>query len=236
VGLYFDGNGGHGFLLSGGVYTNIDQPGAEETYLYGINDKGQIVGAGTTGFLYDLASHSFTPINYPGADASTPRSINNSGTITGFFYFSKGSQIVYDGFTLSGSGYSRLAPLGATATYPYGISASGELVGYAYIHSTETYLNFGFVNGKFGVLTLRYATFPLVYGINPAGSLIVGSYEPATGITGFVYSSGNLQPLSFPGSITTEAYGINSGETVVGYFIDRSNATHGFMWTPSAGK
>jgi probable HAF family extracellular repeat protein len=35
----------HGFLLSQGVYTTIDFPGAAVTYADGINDAGQIVGA-----------------------------------------------------------------------------------------------------------------------------------------------------------------------------------------------
>jgi probable HAF family extracellular repeat protein len=44
-----------------------------------------------------------------------------------------------------------------------------------------------------------------------------------------------LQSLSFPGSITTEAYGINAAGEVVGYFIDQNYNTHGFLWTPPAG-
>lgn len=45
VGQYFDvGSRGHGFLLSGGVYTPIDVPGAIAATARGINDAGQIVG------------------------------------------------------------------------------------------------------------------------------------------------------------------------------------------------
>jgi hypothetical protein len=44
VGAYSSGTVLHGFLLSGGRYTNIDVPGAIGTIAFGINNVGQIVG------------------------------------------------------------------------------------------------------------------------------------------------------------------------------------------------
>jgi uncharacterized membrane protein len=59
AGAYFDALGLHGFLLSGGTYTTLDDPNAgtgpgQGTQANGINDKGQVVGAyynGGHGFL-----------------------------------------------------------------------------------------------------------------------------------------------------------------------------------------
>src|SRR5438309_1251631 len=58
VGFFTDGTGGvHGFLDTGGSFTQIDVPGAFGTAALGINDTGQIVGRfsvrfeGTHGFL-----------------------------------------------------------------------------------------------------------------------------------------------------------------------------------------
>jgi hypothetical protein len=54
----------HGFLLSGGIYTTIDYPGAHDyTALYGINDMSQAVGTAVTargqiGFLYKRANEN----------------------------------------------------------------------------------------------------------------------------------------------------------------------------------
>ncbi len=46
VGVYFDVNGAsHGFVLSGGVYTTVDVPGATGTAINSINAKGEIVGS-----------------------------------------------------------------------------------------------------------------------------------------------------------------------------------------------
>src|SRR5205823_5099108 len=47
VGFYQDANSHHhGFLLSGGVYTTLDDPSAtDNTFAEGINGSGQIVGS-----------------------------------------------------------------------------------------------------------------------------------------------------------------------------------------------
>jgi probable HAF family extracellular repeat protein len=236
TGLYDDSTGGHGFLLSGGAYTTIDYPGAQYSYLYGINDNGQIVGlAEPVGFLYDMNTQAFTTISYPGATFTFPLAINNAGTIAGFFQQQKGNHFLTAGFELTGSTYTEVGPLNASATYAWGISAAGELVGYAYIARTGTYVDFSFAQAKFRQITIPNAAFPLVYGTNPEGSAVVGSYEPFAGITGFIYRDNTFLPLSFPGAITTEAYGINAARQVVGYFIDQNKATHGFLWTPPAG-
>jgi uncharacterized membrane protein len=45
VGTYHNNTGIHGFLLSAGTYTTIDDPLATHgTFAQGINDNGQIVG------------------------------------------------------------------------------------------------------------------------------------------------------------------------------------------------
>ena len=44
VGPFIDSTGVHGFLDTGGSFTQIDVPGAISTQAFGINDAGQIVG------------------------------------------------------------------------------------------------------------------------------------------------------------------------------------------------
>ena len=58
-------------------FTTIDQPGASDTYLYGINDIGGIVGA-FPGFQYE--NGVFTDIPAP-----RPSDINNAGQIVGTY-------------------------------------------------------------------------------------------------------------------------------------------------------
>src|SRR5262245_11772679 len=73
VGVYRAANVFHGFLLSGGTYTTVDDPSASGTglgtFAQGINDAGQIVGHyddGRTerGFL--LSGGTYSTIDHTG--------------------------------------------------------------------------------------------------------------------------------------------------------------------------
>jgi probable HAF family extracellular repeat protein len=81
VGSYHNGSGAHGFLLSGGTYTTLDDPLATNgTIAYGINDAGQIVGAyntsnGTHAFLY--SGGVFTTMDDPVNSHTFAYGINN---------------------------------------------------------------------------------------------------------------------------------------------------------------
>ncbi len=63
----------HGFLLSGGSYTTLDDPlGTGDTFAFGINNADQIVGyyvnaTGSHGFLYDHQPEAQHPksFSYP---------------------------------------------------------------------------------------------------------------------------------------------------------------------------
>lgn len=77
-----------GFLYSGGVFTTLDAPGASETFAYGINTAGQIVGTfvdptGVHGFLN--ISGVFTTLDVPGANHTDAWGINGRGQIVGWF-------------------------------------------------------------------------------------------------------------------------------------------------------
>jgi len=228
VGSYEDDAGGHGFLLQNGAYTTIDYPGAQYSYAQGINDNGQIVGlANPLGYLYDMNTQSFTPIQYPGASYTYSVAINNSGAVAGYF---EKSNLRFQGFELVDGDYTEPVLPGSTGTFVNGISSAGILVGYADIRNL--YSNFLFGQGTFRTITIA-GTSPFVLGTNPEGTAVVGYYEAFSGIVGFVYQNRVLQTLSFPGSITTVAAGINAKGEVVGYFIDSSDVAHGFLWTAS---
>src|SRR6185436_6868907 len=61
----------HGFVWRRGTFTQIDVPGADITYVHGINNRGQVVGhsrddifAPAHGFLW--ANRDFTSLDIPG--------------------------------------------------------------------------------------------------------------------------------------------------------------------------
>src|SRR5260221_13471569 len=108
VGTYADASGVHGFLLSGGSYTTLDAPLAQQyTIAQGINGAGQIVGiyfsnhfghAGLHGFLYNKGV--YTTLDHSLAtDGTEAVGINAKGEIVGFYGDSAGN---VHGFLLSG--------------------------------------------------------------------------------------------------------------------------------------
>jgi hypothetical protein len=71
VGLYVDASiVEHGFILNGGVYTQLDPPQSTSTIAFGVNDAGTISGSYTDasnndhGFLY--SGGIFTEWMWPG--------------------------------------------------------------------------------------------------------------------------------------------------------------------------
>jgi probable HAF family extracellular repeat protein len=120
VGLYDDSlSREHGFLLSGGTYTPLDDPlaAAGSTVASGINNKGLIVGSfddsggQSHGFFFNGA---FDTLDDPSAGSSGTfaKGINDLGWIVGSYYDSLGHQ---HGFlTGDGSHYTNVDdPLGA---------------------------------------------------------------------------------------------------------------------------
>jgi probable HAF family extracellular repeat protein len=94
VGSYDSGNGGRGFLLSGGNYTTISFPDSIDTTVTGINQSGQIVGdyeqpgGMESGFLY--SNGTYTALDVPGAFLTDLSGINAQGEIVGTYIDAQG--------------------------------------------------------------------------------------------------------------------------------------------------
>ena len=129
VGEFRPVSGGvHGFLLDGGMFTQLDPPGATETLANGINDAGQIVGqfsdaSGAHGFLLDAGT--FTRFDAPGAIATQGEGINDSGQIVGSLSDGAGTH----GFLLDSGEFDHFDIPDATATVANGINNLGQIVG-----------------------------------------------------------------------------------------------------------
>jgi probable HAF family extracellular repeat protein len=209
----------HGFLLSGGIYTPIDVPGAlpGTTRAFGINDAGQIVG--------DSVSHSFllsggiyTTIDVPGALSTKADGINNAGQIVG------GSSL--GGFLLSGGMYTTIDFPGAP-TSPSGINDSGQIVGF-YVDFRDR--DHGFLLSGGVYTTIDFGPRETVAdGINNAGQIV--GYYYLSGNHGFLLSGGVYTTIDFPGATGTDITGINNAGQIVGAYSDGSG-THGFLATP----
>jgi len=90
-----------GFLLSEGTFTTIDAPGVWDdptppcifpglprcptTFLYGINNAGQIVGYSSLGKAFLLSEGIFTTVDVPSSIDTVASGINDAGKIVGAF-------------------------------------------------------------------------------------------------------------------------------------------------------
>jgi uncharacterized membrane protein len=78
----------HGFLDNNGVFSTVDVPGANNTYSYGINNSGEIVGfeqIGSQQIGYLDTNGIFTVFDVPGGTNTVANGINDVGEIVGTF-------------------------------------------------------------------------------------------------------------------------------------------------------
>ena len=147
VGLYTDTNGNtHGYVLSNGHYTTLDDPSANGVFTTasGINDSGQIVGFysndvsfsnGTASDVHSfLLSHGrYTTLDDPNAGTGVMQGtfaegINNAGQIVGYYVTAAGAT---HGFVLSHGHYTTLDdPAVPEGIIPAGINTNGQIVGF----------------------------------------------------------------------------------------------------------
>jgi probable HAF family extracellular repeat protein len=139
VGAYTDAKGTtHGYLLSGGQYSNVDDPNGVTNFALGINASGLILGNYTDasgvshGFL--LSHGQYTTFDDPNGVSTLAGGINNSGQVVGTYLDANN---VFHAFLLSGGQYTTLddpnAGTGAfQGTLAYGINDAGKIVGFYY--------------------------------------------------------------------------------------------------------
>ncbi len=118
----------HGFLDTGGSFTQLDVPGGFGTAARGINEAGQIVGDfqdSTTMHGFLEVGGSFTTIDVPGARSTSAQGINDAGQIVGYFIDSTGDH----GFLDASGSFTIIDVPGTSFTTAEGINNAGQIVG-----------------------------------------------------------------------------------------------------------
>jgi hypothetical protein len=139
--------GNQGFELIGGVYTVIQTPWSDDTFAFGMNDMGDVVGAypaNDTDYGFELSGGVYTSIQVPGSFSTAATAINNSGEIVGW-YCPTSECNTQRGFILKGGVYSTIAVPEAMITIPYNLSDAGVIAGNYYDGKLGTALSYGFV-------------------------------------------------------------------------------------------
>jgi uncharacterized membrane protein len=189
VGQFHDDNGlAHGFLLSKGVLTTLDFPGASETFALGINESGTVVGfwdlLDADGNL--LVEHgfawqngAFTEVNFPGSVDTGVNGINARGDLVGLW--DTGLTEQGHGFVCSkGQCFSFDVPFPESVfTQADDINALGHITG-IYVDMDNVLHGFIVVGTNFTRVNFPDATGTSGWGIN-SDDQIVGIYSTADG-------------------------------------------------------
>jgi hypothetical protein len=165
VGAYYYSGRHYGFVDVGGTYTNVNVPGAADTYPQGINDAGRVVGYYQNASGYDEgfldAGGTFTTITVSGATDTYVQGINSSGEMAGYTL----SGAVYQGFIDTNGTFATISVPGATWTQVYGINDDGDLVG-QYKSGSGQYAGF--------LATPDGAPLPVTGGTLPGAAVLFG--------------------------------------------------------------
>jgi uncharacterized membrane protein len=191
VGQYIGDDGfSHGFLLSEGVVTTLDFPGASETLAFGVNESGTVVGywdlLDASGNL--LVEHgfkwkdgAFTEVDFPGSVDTAVIGINARGDLVGVWDSGLTSPVSHGFVCPKGwQCFSFDVPVsGASVTQADDINAHGEIAG-VYLDTNGVAHAFLIAGANFTSFDFPGATDTLAWGINSAGQ-IVGRYDLADG-------------------------------------------------------
>lgn len=200
VGRYALGGVQHGFLLSNGVYTPIDFPGASYTHCHGINRSGQIVGRiyypknpgqgggggqqHEHGFLY--SNGLYTSLDYPNANTTDAWKITDDGNIVGDWSDN-------------------------------GALQSGSVHGYVV------------QGGQFISQDLPGAVITASRDMNVVGQVVGVYWDKKYSDHGFLLENGIYTSFDYPGSAATDGDALNDTGTIVGFYEDAAGADHAFM-------
>jgi len=226
VGYFYDSqNVSHGFVLSGGVVAQIDQPGGVSSVAFGINSTTGIVGyyatsASTTAGMLDAK------LRFPVVKGSSEKlitGINATGAFVGW------NQSTRKGFINTNGVYTNVLPSPCMSlpkpvdVYVLGVNAAGDLVGSCYDGrgGSVGFARVGGVDQTVQVFGRR--TYPT--GINDSGT-IAGWFVDASGVDhGFIVSGGNPTQFDFVGSTAgTAIQGINNRGSVAGITVDSNTS------------
>jgi uncharacterized membrane protein len=255
VGRYAVGAVGHGYLLSDGRYTTIDDPnGVGSSLAQGINEDGQIVGyytvpvsttvdpAGvfTRAFLRD-SDGAISPVQFPGANNTLAIKISPRGKVVGCFHnLSFDFPTTMHGFVMQDGNYEEFPVPG---TMHNGITPNGRTIVGVVFPTLTTFYAYKVEDGVYALLDLpSYVMWSDARDINRSGEIVGFFVDSANKTHGFLLRKGEFTTIDFPGAdvVSTQARGINPQGDIVGLYVSKDalgvSHTHGFVATRNKEK
>jgi len=204
----------HAPELIGGTFgfTQIDFPGASNTFVTSINNAGQIVGTYRDsadlahGFLF--SGGVFTQFDFPGSPETFANGINNVGAIVGWNGLSA--------YKYEAGSFTTFNVAGSIRTIAVGLNDLGDIVG-SYIDTSNAGHGFLYQGGVFSTIDVPGAIDTAAYGVN--NSLEIVGQAPFVA-NGFLLIGGTTSPIpDVPGSFgTLSASGINNLGHIIGQY------------------
>jgi uncharacterized membrane protein len=232
----------HGFVLSEGVFTQIDVPGAVGfTSVNGINANGELAGIyddSTRIHGYFLSKGVVTTLDPPDSFRSRAFFLNARGQVVGQSRDDYPNPNTSHGFVWSKGVFTMIDVPGASGTtVAIGINDFGDIVGFYVSASDGNFHGFLLSKGVYTTLDPPGSIFTIAQGINNAGE-IVGYYDQAADGSehGFVLSKGVYTTIDVPNSTVTQIFSINAQGEIVGAYVyvdDAVGVTHGFLGVPT---
>jgi hypothetical protein len=234
---------------SGYSFQSVEnQKDATFNQLLGINNADTIAGYFGSGMKghpnkgYTLHV-SFSNENFPGSAQTQVVGLNNSNVTVGFWVDKQGANRGF--YSMGGKTFQTADDPAMNAAKPaidqlLGVNDHNVAVGF-YTDAKQN--NHGY---SYDITTRRYSqvmvagdTNVTAASINNQGD-IAGFANNAAGTTeGYLlFPNGRVVHLAIPGAASTQAFGVNDGDEVVGSYTvgkGKNAMTYGFTWSPGFG-
>ena len=259
AGYFGSGAQGHpnkGYLLlpqyGQGNYINENFPGSVQTQVTGLNNRGVTVGFWSSmnnanmvndNFGFVDVGGRFRNADFPtGSPASPPvdqlLGVNDSDVAVGFYTDANGNNHGYE-YNIGSSRFSTVTDpsLPGASLTAAAINDEGDVAGF-YTNSAGT--TDGFLkthHGQFIDLAVPGASATMALGVNGSDE-VVGTYTVGSGSSaqmhGFTWTPQHgFQTVDDPhGMGTTTINGVNDRGQLVGFYVDSTGNTDGFLATP----
>jgi uncharacterized membrane protein len=217
-------------------YAPLSYPGAPVTNVNGINNSNVIVGSYydsqyfVHGFIYRAGK--YTSVNFPGATMTEVLGINDYSDIVGTYQMP--GTLNFHGFLRHNGVFTKINdPSAKIGTMAFGINKAGTIVG-----TFDNEQGFVYQNGAYRTLNAPQLSGEphqtQLNGINNLGA-IVGQVFTNGIWRGFWITNNQIHYVEAPGSVDSQANGINGHGDVVGCH-DVQAGFASFLATQNAGK
>ena len=206
-------------------YTTLAPPEARSSTAFGINARGDVVGAFVDqsfvqhGFLL-TKNGEFTVIDFPGARSTIARGINPRGDIVGSYQLPGDPAVAARGFLLTKEGeFANVRYPGHSWEIAQRIMPDGTIVGCRHDHEQMETMR-GITVGGDGASEID-AFGSMQNGATPGLELLVGFWFNMMDnqTQGYMIENGVFTSFMVPGSNATSAWDVNPDGAIVGQYI-----------------